>query len=128
MSDKSLMCIDDRIVFSSTINEIDIRSVLTGKEILPPMKNIHGLIICMATVPGHSNLLLTGHMNGTVNLWDIDAGTHLTENFLVINDNSGVHAWCVLRTDAPVRHIAATAKQLACVYGEKKLITTRLIY
>jgi hypothetical protein len=91
------------------------------------MRNTNGLIVCKTIVPGRLHLLLTGHVNGTVNLWDIDAGTYCVSYLHgAAHCCAGVHVWCVIRTDAPVRHITATTTRLACVYGEKTLVIVPL--
>jgi hypothetical protein len=52
---------------------IEVRLVHTG-QVLHTIHTDDGVIICVTPVPGHSGLLVTGHRNGAVHLWDIEKG------------------------------------------------------
>jgi hypothetical protein len=60
------------------------------------------------SIPGQANLLLTGHVDGKVNVWSMDVGAHIG---------------CIIHADTvAIQHIAVTSTAIACVYGTNKLI------
>ncbi len=88
--DYCVTVVGDRLV---TVNEsmgIEVRLVNTGRVVhtIRTGDDDSNLTTRITPVPGHSELIVTGHSNGAVHLWDIRSkGTRACE---CVNANAGV--------------------------------------
>jgi WD40 repeat protein len=75
--DECVTVVGDRLVTVNKSGDIEVRLVLTGQVV----QTIHSGddIICITPVPGHPELLVTGHRDGAVHLWDIEKGARACE-------------------------------------------------
>jgi WD40 repeat protein len=70
--------VGDRLMFYTKSKGIEVRLVHTGQVVHRIC--LHENNICYITpVSDHSDLIVTGHYNGDVHLWDIGAGTSACE-------------------------------------------------
>ena len=82
-TDACVTVVGDRLL---TVNEsigIEVRLAHTPGQVvhtIRPYDNDSNHINCITSVPGHSDLIVTGHHNGAVHLWDVgDKGTRACE-------------------------------------------------
>jgi WD40 repeat protein len=91
--DSCATVVDDRLVTVSKSNDIEVRLVSTGQMVIR-IGDLYDKMECITSVPDHSELLLTGHHNGAVHLWDIEKGKLACE---CMNVNTGVHVRDIVR-------------------------------
>jgi hypothetical protein len=84
------------------------------------IRGLDDSIWCITPVPGHSELLVTGHESGDVHLWDIgDKGVRAYE---CMNVNAGVHVRRIMRLEKRVDEIVASSTRLMCSYDDYKTL------
>ena len=74
--------VGDRLVTVKKSGDIEVRLVHTPSQALHTIRtndSASELFECMTPVPGHSKLLVTGHYDGAVHLWDIKKGARACE-------------------------------------------------
>jgi len=79
--------VSDRLVTVNNSKDIEVRLVYTG-QVVHTISASFSHINCITPVPGHSELLVTGHDNGAIYLWDIGKGARAYE---CMHANAGVH-------------------------------------
>ncbi len=111
--------VGDRLV-TAKWKEIVVRLVHTGQVVHTIHIPIHNQTTCITPVPGHSELIVTGHLNGDVHLWDIGKGARACE---CMNVNAGVHVRQIVqlakRKQQRVDFIVASSTRLMCSYDNK---------
>ena len=71
--------VGDRLVTLNKSRDIEVRLVHTGQVVHTIRTGVGYIITCITPVPGHPELLITGHENGAVHLWDIEKGERAYE-------------------------------------------------
>jgi WD40 repeat protein len=111
--------VGDRMVTVNKSKNIEVRFVHTPGQVVCTIRTGHddgSQINNIKSVPGHSELIVSGHEDGTVHLWNIEKGSESRE---CINLNAGVHVRQILRLEGWVSEIVASSTRLMCLYGSK---------
>ncbi|CAM5998920.1 unnamed protein product [Sphagnum balticum] len=113
--DRCVTVVGDRLVTFNKSGDIEVRPVHTGQVVRTILAGDGGNeTMCSAPVPGHSELLVTGHKNGDVNMWDIgDKGERPCE---CMNVTAGGHVRQIVRLEKSVNKIVASSTRLMCSY------------
>jgi WD40 repeat protein len=85
--DKNVTVVGDRLVTVNISGDIELRLVHTGQMVHTIRTGNHDSTdpmhwtqtMCITSVPDHSELIVTGHKNGDVQLWDIEKGGRARE-------------------------------------------------
>jgi WD40 repeat protein len=104
--------VGDRLITVNKSKDIQVRLLHTGQEV-HTIRTGCNMICCFTPVPGHSELIVTGHDNGDVRLWDIDKGARAWE---CMNVNAGVHVRQIVQLEKCVHAIVASSTRLMCSY------------
>ena len=115
--DGCVTVVGDRLVTVNKSKDIEVRLVHTGQVVHTIRTGDDGSdITCITPVPGHSELIVTGHDNGDVHLWDIgDKGARACE---CMNVNAGVHVRQIVQLEKGVDEIVASSTRLMCSYDD----------
>jgi hypothetical protein len=120
--DDNVTVVGDRMVTINKSSDIEVRLVHTG-QVVHTFRTGDGVISlstkkCIAPVPGHSELIVTGNKYGAVRLWNIgDKGTHACE---CVNLNAGGHVRQIVELEGRVDKIVTSSTRLMCSYGDNK--------
>jgi WD40 repeat protein len=75
--------VGDRLAIVNESSDIEVRLVHTGQVVhtisTGDVCSVTGTV-CITPVPGHSELIVTSHLNGDVHLWDIEKGELMNMN------------------------------------------------
>ena len=109
--------VGNRLVTVNASWDIEVRLVHTG-QVVHTIRTGHddsNKTMCITPVPGHSELIVTGHFNGAVHLWDIgDKGARACE---CMNVNAGVHVRQIVQFEKRmVDEIVTSSTRLMCLY------------
>jgi hypothetical protein len=101
--------------------DIEVRLVQTGQMVHTIRTGDDGnnRIRCITLVPGHSEWIVTGHVNGAVHLWDIgEKGARASE---CVNATAGGHVRQIMQLKMSVNRIVASSAQFMCMYDDTKV-------
>jgi WD40 repeat protein len=115
--DQCFTVVGDRLVTVNKSGDIEVRLVHTG-QVVHTIRTGDGrsCINLIMPVPDHSELLVTGHYNGAVHLWDIgNKGARACE---CMNVKAGVHVRRIVQFANSVDKIVASSTRLLCSYHD----------
>jgi WD40 repeat protein len=118
-TDRCVTVVGDRLVTVNKSEDIEVRLVHTG-QVVHTIRKRDDSIWCVTPVSGHFELLVTGHANGAVHLWDTgDKGERACES---MNINAGVHVRRIMQLEKRVDEITASSTRLMCLYDDYKTV------
>jgi hypothetical protein len=123
--DAHIAVVGEWLVTVNKSRDIEVRLVHTPGQVVHTVRTGNGdddgNITCITPVPGHSELLITGHEHGGVHLWDIgDKGARARE---CKNVNAGVHVRQIVRLEEKVNAIAALSTRIMCLRDHYRKVT-----